>query len=522
MSKVATYQYDDLGRLVGVTFPNGAQAAYSYDEMGNRTTVVEVPPVITSDPPTVSAMPKKHCSDSINNIMMVLLSTGELVGWGDNTSGALATGLANANSIVQGVTFDPNTTPPPSSATIVDWAMTNASLYVVYSNGWVYSAGDSSYGQLGHGDTAAQAQLKRIEYFVTNSKTITKVWAASSYIGTNGAGCCYFQADDKSMYGCGANAAGNLGNASTPTTNLNTPGPCAGVSTSPYVVEMAISCFYASFNAYMLMSDGTLLVAGVNGQGQLGTNSTSNVTGGFVNAKKTGNVNITNVAGVSATAAYPYGGSALVYDTAGDVWTAGHNDYGQLGHGDTTARSLFTKVSALSNITKAEIGGGYAAYAYAINSSGDFYGWGYNGNNNLFRNNSSAAYTPAVSSYTPGTVAKAFFPREQQLGGSSQLIVVTTGGKLAYAGADLGQIGIANTIAAGAYKYVPTPASILNGSEVITDVFVHGTSTSQRWFVLTDLGNLYSCGANANGVCVGGHYSASMTKTAFHKIRFAS
>lgn len=335
----------------------------------------------------------------------------------------------------------------------------------------------------------------------------------------NGAGCVYFQDSNKNMYACGAGGSGNLGNAATPNSNLSTPAPCNGVTTSPYVVEMAISCWFSAFSTYMLMSDGSLLVAGYNGQGQLANGTTTNISGGFVNAKKTGSTNITNLVSISATAGYPNGGSALGVDSSGNVWTVGYNGSGQLGHGNLSDKNLFTQVAALSNISKAEIGGGQYGYCYAINTSGNVYTWGYNGQNNLFLNNSSAAYTPALANYIPGTASKFFFPREQQVGASSQLIVVTTTGRVAYAGADLYQIGVANTVNPGAYKYIPTPPSILNGSEIITDIFTHGTGGAQRLFVLTDLGNLYSCGSNLNSICTAGETS-SMYRTAFFKIQF--
>ena len=529
---IAAYSYDSLGRLVQVTFPNGAQAIYSYDSMGNRTTVLEVPATITPDccPPTVSALPKSLHGDLLNSAMMVKLSTGELIGWGDNTTGALANGVAAAtNAPAQRLLFDPNTTLPPFDATIVDWSFTNANLYVVFSNGWVYSAGKNDYGQLGHGDTVARPQLKRIEYFVTQGKSITKVWALGGFYSTNGGGCVYFQASDFNMYGCGANTSGNLGNAATPTSNVSTPAPCAGIPITPnHVVDVAIGVVNnLEFSAFMLFDNGALKVAGDNGTGQLGIGSTTNQTGSFVDAKKTGSVPITNVASVSANggrSSTTNGGNALVVDTSGNVWTTGYNAQGQLGLSDTTQRTLFTQVTALSNITKAEIGGGRTSYAYALNAAGQLYTWGYNGQNNLFRNNTTTPVsTPSLAPFVPGVISKVFFPNGDGLSSSgAQLIVLTTSGQLTYAGADNGQIGIDSAVNPGAYKYIPTPRQFLDGTETIADIFVHGSQGTQRLFILSNTGNLYACGSNLDSICTGGVASDVMAANVlWFKINFS-
>jgi YD repeat-containing protein len=513
------YNYDSLGRLTNVTFNDGAMVTYNYDQEGNRTSVVQVAAGVT-----VAALPKRLYGDFSSNPMVVLLSTGQLVGWGDNTTGALANGqpppVSPNYSLTQRVTFDPNTTVPPSSATVVDWAFTGGNLFVVFSNGWVYSAGVNSYGQLGHGDTTARPWLKRIEYFVTNTITVTKVWSGASRSASGNGGCVFFLSSTNNLYACGLNTAGNLGNATTPTSNVSTPAPCAGVPTTPNVVDVQMSSNATNFSTFLVMSDGTVLVAGYNANGQLGTGNTTNVTGAFVNAKQTGNTNITTCAFLRANGNSTTGCYTMIVDTSGNVWGTGFNGTGELGLGNTTNQTLFTQATALSNITDLGVTGA-PGYGYAINSSGTLFTWGYNAANNQFRNSTTSPITtPSTPPYTPGAIAKVFLPRGETLAANAQMSVLTTTGKLAFAGAAEGQLAIANTVTPGAYSYIPTPLEFLNGTETIAELFVHGTQATQRWFILSNLGNLYACGSNVGGICTGGISSGTAPPpyVAFQKI----
>jgi alpha-tubulin suppressor-like RCC1 family protein len=298
----------------------------------------------------------------------------------------------------------------------------------------------------------------------------------------------------------------------------------SNIPTTPNVVDVVVACTGVNFSTYVLLSDGTVKVAGYNAHGQLGIDSTSNQTS-FINAQITGGAPLANITAISANGGYSaaFSGSALALDSNGVMWSTGRNAKGELGLNDTVNRDQFTQITAVTGIIKAELGGGYNASAYCIKNNGQLFTWGYGQKDNLFLNNTtSAVTTPTLAQYIPGPVSKIFFPKGNNLGTNAQMIILTTGNILAYAGENNGQIAINNNTAnPTAYKFVPTPEQILNGSEQIVDLFVHGTGTAQRWFILTDQGNLFASGSNLDSVCTGGVSSDTMTaNVAWHKISF--
>ena len=539
------YTYDQLGRLSQVVWPNGALVTFGYDKMGNRTTVVESAALAPTRPvvPTVAAPPKRSQSDFKNNPMVVLLSSGELVGWGDNATGALANGtIAATDSLAQRVVFDPNTTVPPSTAKIVDWAFTNADLYVVYDNGWAYSAGDNAYGELGHGDLVARSALKRIESFITAGVSVTKVWAQGGYTTTNGGGSAFFLTSDFRLWGVGLNTAGQLGtgavtNVSTPVDVSNVSGHVLDQTSASHVIDVKMATVSTFISTYLLFggtSPGKVMVAGYNVQGQLGTNVVTNQTAGFVPAQDStgasfGPSPLNPAVAISANGGSTASGNALILDANGNVWTSGYNLHGELGQGAgiTTNYKQFTKVAALSGIATAKLAGGLYGYGYAITTAGALWTWGSTNQNQIFKNLTSTTAQPLPAAVLPanmpaGVIAQVFHSRGQQgLATTGQLILVMTDGRIAYAGADVGQLPIDNTVTPGAYSLIAMPAFILNGSDTIADIFVHGTGLLQRWFILTGSGRLFASGNNADAICAGGVATAvAVVSSVWQEISF--
>jgi alpha-tubulin suppressor-like RCC1 family protein len=481
---------------------------------------------------------KRSQGDNTNATMVVMVD-GKLVGWGNNNTGVLANGLngVTTSAPAQEVLFDPNTTLPAFDAEIVDWAFTNANLYVVFNNGSVYSAGGNDYGQLGHGDSVDRPYLKRIDALWNAGILIDRVWAGGIAQLTLGGGSAYFRpysGTTNKLYACGHNLNGSLGLNNI--VNQSTPQACVFLGTaltaSQIVQDVQLASAYTSgLSAYVLFNEtatpsGNLFVAGVNTSGQLALNTTTDQETGFTRALTAVSTPILSVLTVSATGGYTGAavvGSALV-TTSNTVYTVGYNGYGQLGLGNTTTPiKLFTAVTFPAGSlptfpVTAKIGGGFTGMAYAVDSSAPakLHTWGFNSASNLFLGGTAHQTSPQLVSLSGISISKVFLQKsDANTATLAQMLALTTDNKLIYAGADNGQKPI-TPVSGAPFKYIALPKLDNDPShlETISNVFVHGSGSNQRLFIRTEKDGAFCrflvAGGNADSVCTAGFSSNSM------------
>jgi alpha-tubulin suppressor-like RCC1 family protein len=138
-------------------------------------------------------------------------------------------------------------------------------------------------------------------------------------------------------------------------TGSNT-GPIVAVATTVTVNDTSLDPYFALFST------------GYNVNGELGLNDRVNRSsptqiGSSTNWSKIG------VGGFFEDTAAP----AAAIKTDGTLWAWGRNDYGQLGQGDTTARSSPTQVGALTNWSNISVSDNKI---FAIKNDGTLWGWG--------------------------------------------------------------------------------------------------------------------------------------------------
>lgn len=157
----------------------------------------------------------------------------------------------------------------------------------------------------------------------------------------------------------------------------------------------------------ILLSDGTLMMSGYGGHGQLGQGENVTVADGtwvmpgYSNVNRTGETTVfRSSAGVAKNIIKVHCGGPMstnastcvaalekVDANTNKLWTWGYNGYGQLGHGDATNRNVPTEVTwdaaANGKIVDVWTAGGQYGKMFVMTDTGKMFGCGYNGGNQL-------------------------------------------------------------------------------------------------------------------------------------------
>jgi alpha-tubulin suppressor-like RCC1 family protein len=171
----------------------------------------------------------------------------------------------------------------------------------------------------------------------------------------------------------------------------------------------------------------------------------------------------------------------LVGGTSGEVYGWGYNGYGQIGDGTTATRSTPVQTPGIEDAVR--IGRG-SSHTLAVLSNGSVLAWGYNGQGQLGDGTTSHRYTPII---VPGITNAV----EVAGGGDHSAAVLSNGSVLCWGSNSLGQCGDGTTIQRNSPVLVP---GINNAVKI-------GTGGSHTHAVLSN-GSVLSWGWNGSG-CLG-------------------
>ena len=227
-----------------------------------------------------------------------------------------------------------------------------------------------------------------------------------------------------------------------------------------------------SYHSLILKNDGTLWGCGANNYGQLGL-------GDNTNSRTTFTQITTNTDDIKSV----YCGYAhtLILKNDGTLWGCGRNYEGQLGLGDTTNRTTFTKITTNTDDIKSVYCGGY--YTLILKNDGTLWGCGYNGHGEL-----GLGDTTNKNTFTQITT-NANDIKEIYCGYNHTFILKNDGTVWGCGYNSYGQLGLGDT----------------NNRNIFTQVTTNADDIKQiycGWYhtiILENDGTLWGCGANGNG-----------------------
>ena len=425
------------------------------------------------------------------NHSLALTDTGDIYSWGKNGYGQL--GLASTESLkkdpqkvtMSGVKFTGITGGDVHSLALTD-------------KGEIYSWGGNFTGQLGlgfSGDIDKNSPQKVIENANSGSKAVFTGVKSNGYFSR----ALSTQGD---IYTWGESFLGQLGlGVAGVGVNQTTPKKV----TKPSGVTKFTVIDGGTRHSLALTDTGDIYSWGNNVYGQLGLGDSG------YNTERTSPQLVTKPSAVNKFNAIAAGaGFSMALTDTGDIYSWGDNTYGQLGLGTlgtNTYQAKPQKVTKPSGVNKfIDIGAGYFQ-SLALTDTGDIYSWGHNTYGQLGLGNTDWMTTPQLV-LKPSTVNKF----TDIVGGEKFSLALTDAGEIYSWGInDAGQLGIGNS---GTQETTPKKVSNPSGVTKFTSL----DTSYNHSLALTDTGDSYSWGKNENGELGLGTSGTDMNKASPQKI----
>jgi alpha-tubulin suppressor-like RCC1 family protein len=268
---------------------------------------------------------------------------------------------------------------------------------------WTWGSKNNTYGELGQNSQGVSASTPAQVGGLTDWATVSVGSAHLLAIKTNG-----------TMWSWGRNTLGQLGQNNV--TNRSSPVQIGALTEWAHVHA-------GGQTSVAVKTNGTLWTWGSNGNGQLGLGNTIGVSSPVQVGALT-NWKTAQITGI---------GACVAIKTDGTMWAWGLNSNGQLGQGNTTARSSPVQIGALTDW--AELGATtYTPSCVAIKTDGTMWSWGRNNSGQLGTSNTIDRSAPVqIGALT-----------EWAKVGPAGSAIKTTGTLWTWGGNDSGSLGLGN------------------------------------------------------------------------------
>lgn len=284
---------------------------------------------------------------NMNRALFVISESGKAYACGFNGEGQLGIGTNVAVTKLTQITALPTTI---DQIWINGEQVESYSTYGLTTDGKLYAWGYNQYGQLGTGNTTSyyspQLVLGPGNAFGNSTATVLQVITIGGYDGNSHPVSVAALLSNGTVYCMGYGGRGQMGNGTTTAVNstwvrveTSNGVPLAGITKIGGTGYDAYTSFYA------LRNDGSLFSWGSNAYGECGLNNTLLTT--RPSQMLTTNISTPNIVDLYAVS---MSGGAFIFvkNTDGAIYACGYNGYGNLGLGDTTNRSILTRVTSLN------------------------------------------------------------------------------------------------------------------------------------------------------------------------------
>lgn len=370
-----------------------------------------------------------------------------------------------------------------------------ATTYAIDHEDRLWAWGYNAYGQVGDGTTTQRHTPVLISGRFGDLGKVAQVEVASeSHYGT------VFVVDkDGQLWAWGRNSTGEVGNGLTAQQTVpykvsggNGLGTVAKGTDGRYQLA-AVASSTTAVTVYAIDVDGRLWAWGSNTSGQVANGSTTTRTTPYQVTSQSGAGRITE-----ATQVVTAGATTYAVDGSGNVWAWGSNASGQVGNGASATNVLApfnvsARTPALSGVSTLAVTAnpGTTTTVYAIDRSGDLWGWGENASLQVEAGGADVTTPRKISSPTGlGAVSKVV---TGGTGTSTTAYAVDTQGNL-WAWGENGSRQVGNN----ATTDVGVPFK-LSGLGAVSEVVASGSSTGVTAYAVRADGTLHSWGYNSNG-----------------------
>jgi alpha-tubulin suppressor-like RCC1 family protein len=301
---------------------------------------------------------------SSNSTQYALLTDGQVWAWGEGGNGQLGNGtMENSYAKAVRVLFPAGVT----IASIPTDADPYNSAFAVDTTGHVWAWGYNEGGEFCLGNHAQHVKPVKLSF-----SDVTALAGASNHASYDA---------DGTLYSCGVNTQGELGDGST-TSSMN-PVQVSGLSGAQVTTLVA-----SAGDTGALLSTGSYYDWGNNNYGEVGNGTTQSALVPY-------QVNLPSaVDQIAEGGSGSMGGQSLALLSNGTLWAWGNNTYHQLSNHLGVNEEKPAEVNPPAGVTFTAVAAG-GATSYGISPTGTVWAWGYNGDGEVGNGHRTKTSLPA-------------------------------------------------------------------------------------------------------------------------------